>query len=159
MCPVCAAALEVPNEPGIVRVGCAFNDRKVEKVCPASKQALDDLKTKSTCSPSIAVGTCQRLGSSGYYRVRWAESGGGGAHAPNSDGMPIAGLLDHQEGSATPHGVVDHLERRDKKVVKVLGLGAADPGPNVPVCPLCDDLASACACFLRPLLLMASWHA
>jgi len=73
--------------------------------------------------------------------------------------MPIAGLLDHQEGSATPHGVVDHLERRDKKVVKVVGLDAADPGPNVPVCPPCDDLASACACFLRPLLLMASWHA
>ena len=125
--------------------GCAFNDRKVEKVCPASKQALDDLKKKSTCSPSIAVGTCQRLGSSGYYRVLWAESGGGWAHAPNSDGMPIAGLLDHQEGSATPHGVVDHLERRDKKVVKVVGLGAADPGLNVPVCTPCDDLASACA--------------
>jgi len=73
--------------------------------------------------------------------------------------MPVAGLLDHQESSATPHGMVDHLERRDKKVVKVVGLDAADPGPNVPVCPPCDDLASACACFLRPLLLMASWHA
>ena len=45
-----ADTVEVPNEPGIVRVGCAFNDRKVEKVCPASKQALDDLKTKSTWS-------------------------------------------------------------------------------------------------------------
>ena len=82
---------------------------------------------------------------------------GGGAHAPNSDGMPIAGLLDHQEGSATPHGVVDHLDRRDKKVVKVVGLGAA--GPNVPVCLPGDALASACTCFLRPLLLMTRGEA
>ena len=42
--------------------------------------------------------------------------------------MPVAGLLDHQESSATPHGMVDHLERRDKKVVKVVGL----PLPSAP---------------------------
>ena len=70
--------------------------------------------------------------------------------------MPIAGLLDHQEGSATPHGVVDHLERRDKKVVKVLGLGAADTGPDVPVCRPGDDLATPAPAFCG---LSSSWRA
>ena len=57
--------------------------------------------------------------------------------------MPAAGLLvDHQEGSATPHGDVDHLKRRDQKAVDVVGLRAADPGPDyVPVCRLGDNLA------------------
>ena len=75
------------------------------------------------------------------------------------DGMLVAGLLDHQEGSETPHGEVDHLEHSDEKTVDVVGLGAADPGPDVPVFRPGDDLASACACFLRPLLLMARGEA
>ena len=61
VCPVCAATLWLSGEPGIVRIGCAFLDRKVEKVCAASTQALDDLNMKSSCSPSIAVSTYQGL--------------------------------------------------------------------------------------------------
>ena len=83
-----------------------------------------------------------------------AGNGGRGAHAPKSDGMPVAGLLDHQKGSATPHGVVDHLQRCDKEVVDVVGLDASNPGPDVPVCRPGDDLASACG--LLTLLFAAS---
>ena len=54
-----AAAHWLSNKPGIVGVVRAVVDRKVERVCPASTQALDDLNMKSAFSPSIAVSTCQ----------------------------------------------------------------------------------------------------
>ena len=59
VCPACAAAHWLSNKPGIVGVVRAVVDRKVERVCPASTQALDDLNMNSAFSPSIAVSTCQ----------------------------------------------------------------------------------------------------
>ena len=56
---VCSCFHWLSNKPGIVGVVRAVVDRKVERVCPASTQALDDLNMKSAFSPSIAVSTCQ----------------------------------------------------------------------------------------------------
>ncbi len=48
------------------------------------------------------------------------------------------------KASATPHGDVDHLERRDKKTAEGAAFGADDPGPDVPVRRPGGGLTSAC---------------